>query len=201
MKRHKNTILRDTILDLGDYERRRDEIRARAIKARGLRRVELGPNATIAFESRETVAYQIQEMLRTERIAKDQEVQHEIDTYSDLLPSEDELSATMMFEFPIAEGRDARLAALVGFEDHLVLAIEGVTPARASFDRRQIDEERISAVQFIRFVLDEDQRRALLSGAGLRLVSDHPHYPYATDIPEDTRRALAGDLEEVAGRV
>ena len=105
-ERRRNQILRSEILDLGDYERQRDGIRQRAISARAIRRVELGPNATIAFENRETVKYQIQEMLRAERIAKEPEVLHEIETYSDLLPTPDELSATLMFEFPEAGARD-----------------------------------------------------------------------------------------------
>src|SRR5205085_4469091 len=118
LERRRNQIPRAEILDLGDYERQRDGIRARAISARAIRRVELGPNATISFENRETVKYQIQEMLRAERIAKEPEVAHEIETYSDLLPASDELSATLMFEFPEAEGRDVKLRDLVGFDSH-----------------------------------------------------------------------------------
>ncbi|HEV7240012.1 MAG TPA: DUF3501 family protein [Thermoanaerobaculia bacterium] len=188
-------ISRDTILDLGDYERRRDDIRRSAIAARAARRVILGPNATIAFENRETVAYQIQEMLRAERIAKDADVQHEIETYSDLLPTRDELSATMMFEFPDADGRDVRLAELVGFEDHLWLDLAG-SKAPASFDRRQLDPDRISAVQFIRFPIGDAQRDALARGEGVRIVSDHPAYSYSTEIPPHTCRALAEDLRD-----
>jgi len=199
--RRRNQIPREHILDLGDYERRREEIRPRAIAARALRRVELGPNATVSFENRETVAYQIQEMLRTERLAKEEEVRHEIETYSDLLPSDDELSATMMFEFPTAEGRARRLAELVGFENHLRLEIDGAGASRAYFDRRQIDADRISAVQFIRFTLDETQRRALASGGRVRLVADHPTYAHTVELPEATSRALAADLEEMAANV
>ena len=195
--RRKNQIPREQILDLGDYERRREEIRPRAIAARTLRRVELGPNATVSFENHETVAYQIQEMLRAERLAKEEEVRYEIETYSDLLPSEDELSATMMFEFPSEAGRAQRLAELVGFEDHLRLEIDGTGASRAYFDRRQLDADRISAVQFIRFALDETQRRALASGARVRIVADHPQYAHTVELPEATSRALAGDLDDV----
>src|SRR5204863_4947038 len=125
VERRKNQIPRSEILDLGDYERQRDGIRARAISARAIRRVELGPNATITFENRETVKYQIQEMLRAERIAREPEVAHEIETYSDLLPGPDELSATLMFEFPEAEARNVSLRDLVGFEKHLHLDFDG----------------------------------------------------------------------------
>lgn len=195
-ERRRNQIPREAILDLGDYERQRGEIRPRAIAARGLRRVELGPNATVAFENRETVTYQIQEMLRTERIAKEEDVRHEIETYSDLLPSPDELSATMMFEFPSAEGRNLRLSELLGFEEHLRLEIDGAGASRAYFDRRQLDADRISAVQFIRFPLDDAQRRAIVGGARVMLVADHPLYTHRTTLSEETSRALARDLEE-----
>lgn len=192
--RRANQISRDEILDLGDYERKRDDIRRSAIAARGARRVALGPSATVSFENRETVAYQIQEMLRAERIARDADVVHEIETYSDLLPTRDELSATLMFEFPEADGRALRLHELVGFEDHLKLEFEGAGASRAFFDRRQLDADRISAVQFIRFPVDNAQREALSRGARVRLVADHPHYAYGADLPPYTCRALAEDL-------
>jgi len=194
--RRKNQISREEILDLGDYERKRDEIRPRAIAARALRRVSLGPNATIAFENRETVAYQIQEMLRAERIAKDAEVDHEIETYSDLLPAGHELSATVMFEFPEAEGRDVRLHELLGFEDHLRLELDGAGTAAAFFDRRQIDADRISAVQFARFPLTPEQRDVLAYGGNVRVVSDHPAYAHVAEISQATCRALAEDLRD-----
>lgn len=193
-ERRTNQIPRDAILDLGDYERRRDEIRRSAIAARGARRVPLGPSATVSFENRETVAYQIQEMLRAERIAKDADVVHEIETYSDLLPTREELSATLMFEFAEADGRALHLHELVGFEDHLALEFDGAGRAPAFFDRRQIDADRISAVQFIRFPINDAQRDALARGARVRLVADHPKYHYACDLPAHTIRALAEDL-------
>ena len=196
MDRRSNLIARESILDLGDYERRRDEIRRSAIAARAARRVPLGPSATISFENRETVSYQIQEMLRAERIAKEPEVQHEIETYSDLLPTSGELSATLMFEFPEADGRAIHLHELVGFEDHLRLELDGAGVANAFFDRRQIDADRISAVQFIRFPLDAKQREALARGDGVRIVSDHAGYVYSTEIPPHTCRALAEDLAD-----
>ncbi len=192
-ERRKNQIAREDILDLGDYERRRDAIRARAMSARGLRRVDVGRNATLAFENPETVRYQILEMLRAERIAKEAEVQHEIETYSDLLPSPDELSATLMFEFPDADARAVHLRDLVGFESHLRLELDGAGASKAYFDRRQIDFERISAVQFVRFPITEAQRRALTRGA--RVVADHPRYSDSIELSETLRRALAADLE------
>jgi uncharacterized protein DUF3501 len=194
--RRANQIPRTAILDLGDYERKRDELRPRAIAARGARRIDLGPNATIAFENRQTVLYQIQEMLRAERIAKDAEVLHEIETYSDLLPASDELSATMMFEFGDPDARAVHLADLVGFEDHLRIEFDGAGSSKAYFDRRQLDADRISAVQFVRFPLTEAQRRAIERGARVRIVADHPKYRHSIDLSPQTSAALAVDLAE-----
>jgi len=192
-ERRKNQIAREEILDLGVYERSRDNIRARAMTARGVRRIDVGPNATLAFENHETVRYQIHEMLRAERIAKDADVQHEVETYSDLLPSSDELSGTLMFEFPDADARAMHLSDLIGFENHFRLEFDSAGVSKAFFDRRQIDSDRISAVQFVRFPITEMQRKALMRGA--RIVADHPRYSFSIQLPETLRRALAADLE------
>ena len=195
-ERRTNRITRDEILDLGDYERRRDDVRASAIRARRERRIFLGPNATLSFENRETVRYQIQEMLRAERIAKPEEVDHEIETYSDLLPTDSELSATLMIEFPDELERLEKLTALRNIESHLFLAIDGAGSAPAQFDRRQIGEDRLSSVQFIRFPLTPAQRDALIKGASFRIVCDHPAYPQAAEVNADSARAIASDLED-----
>jgi hypothetical protein len=197
IERRRNQIPRSEILALGDYERQREGMRQRAICARTIRRVELGPNATLTFENRETVKYQIHEMLRAERIDREPDVVHEIETYSDLLPAADELSATMMFEFPEPHSRDVYLRDLVGFEQHLHLDFDGAGIAPAFFDRRQLDADRISAVQFVRFRLDRDQREALARGTRVRVVADHPRYTYRVAIPARTAQALAKDLADV----
>ena len=194
-ERRTNRISRDEILDLGDYERRRDDVRASAMRARRERRVFLGPNATLSFENRETVRYQIQEMLRAERIAKPEEVEHEIETYSDLLPTDSELSATLMIEFPDERERIEKLTALRNIESHLSLSIEGAGSAPAQFDRRQIGEERLSSVQFVRFPLTLAQRDALRGGAQLRIVCDHSAYPYTAEIAPASASAIASDVE------
>ncbi|HEX3583522.1 MAG TPA: DUF3501 family protein [Thermoanaerobaculia bacterium] len=194
-ERRTNRITRDEILDLGDYERRRDDVRASAIRARRERRVFLGPNATLSFENRETVRYQIQEMLRAERIAKPEEVDHEIETYSDLLPTDSELSATLMLEFPDDRVRLEKLTALRDIESHLYLAIDDAANAVAQFDRSQIGEDRLSSVQFIRFPLTPAQRDALRKGGKLSVVCDHPAYPHAVEVDAASARAIASDLE------
>lgn len=195
MERRTNQISRHEVLDLGEYDRLRDSIRTKAMAARGARRIALGPNATLAFENRETVLYQIQEMLRAERISRERDVQHEIETYSDLLPSSDELSATMMLEFPDEVSRAVHLRDLVGFEEHLRLVVDGAGTSKARFDQRQLDVEQISAVQFVRFALDEAQRESILRGARVRVVCDHPRYSYSVELPESALGALRSDLE------
>lgn len=189
-------ITPDEILDLGDYERQREGIRAKAMAARAARRITVGPAATFSFESRETLRYQIQEILRAERIAKPVDVLHEIETYSELLPSADELSATLMFEFPDPAERNERLAALVGVETHLRLEIDGAGSSAATFDQRQLDAEKVSAVQFIRFPLTDAQRNRVIAGARMTLAIDHPAYVHSSELRMETAIALAADLVE-----
>jgi len=186
----------EEILDLGEYERRRDDLRASAIATRAVRRVALGPNATLSFENRETVRYQIQEMCRAERLAKPDQIAHEIETYSELLPTPLELSATLLFEFPEKAERDVRLTELLGFEQHFKMKFEDAGTASASFDTRQIDVERLSSVQFVRFAMNEDQRSSLASGKTVAVVSEHPRYAFEIALSPETARALASDLDE-----
>src|SRR5262245_34793232 len=113
----------DEILDLGDYERARDRLRRAAMDARALRRVAIGPDATLSFENRTTVLYQLQEMLHAERLARPEEIAHELETYNELLPGPTELSATLFFEFPDPALRARRLVELVGIERHVRLDI------------------------------------------------------------------------------
>ena len=110
-----------------------------------------------------------------------------------LLPSADELSATLMFEFPDENARSVHLRDLVGFENHLRIEFEGAGASKAYFDRRQLDSDRISAVQFVRFPINEAQGKALSRGA--RVVADHPRYAYAVELPKATRDALIGDID------
>ncbi|HEX3108239.1 MAG TPA: DUF3501 family protein, partial [Thermoanaerobaculia bacterium] len=131
-----------------------------------------------------------------ERIAKPEEVDHEIETYSDLLPTGSELSATLMLEFPDDRERLEKLTALRDVESHLYLAIDGAGNAPAQFDRRQIGEDRLSSVQFVRFPLTPAQRDALRKDASLRIVCDHPAYPHTVDVDTDSARAIASDLED-----
>src|SRR5215469_18971295 len=118
-------IDRNEVMGLADYETIRERFRARVIESKKRRRVALGPNATALFENRDTVLLQIQEMLRTERITRPAAIQHEIDTYNENLPLDDELSCTVMIEIADKDARDAFLRAAAGFEQHLWLLVDG----------------------------------------------------------------------------
>jgi uncharacterized protein DUF3501 len=183
------------ILDLRDYEHARARIRASAMAARAARRVQVGPSASVGFENRETVRYQIQEMLRAERIADPAGVAHEIETYGELLPGAAELCATLMLEFPDPDERARRLAELVGLERHLHLRAGDVHVA-ARFDERQIDPDRVSAVQFVRFPLPEAALAALRAGRPAALCIDHPAYRHEAALAPGTIAALLGDIEQ-----
>ena len=187
----------DELLDLGDYERARDEIRRAAMAARNLRRVLVGPNVSLSFESRQTVLYQIQEILRAERIAKPEAVAEEANAYAHLLPAATELAATLMFEFPDPVERDRRLAELVGIEKHLAMHVGKAHRASAGFDPGQIDSRGVSAVQFVRFQLNGDLRRAMESEPS-EVVIDHPKYPHRATLSPELVRALLRDMKEAA---
>lgn len=203
------------ILPLADYERRRQELRGRAMSARAARRVALGPHASLVFESDETIRYQIQEILRAERISDLPAIEEEIRAYRPLLPScrprattgagasgsgADlicELAATLFIEYGDRAERDRALARLVGIERRLHLVVRGERRT-ARFDPAQMDGRRISAVQFVRFVLEPADLDALRAGAPVRLVLDHPAYQHAAALPAALVSQLAADLEAAA---
>jgi starvation-inducible DNA-binding protein len=185
------------ILPLADYERRRQELRGRAMSARAARRLALGPHASLVFESDETVRYQIQEILRAERISDPPAIEAEIRAYAQLLPKSRELAATLFIEYGDRVERDRALARLVGIERHLHLVVGGERRT-ARFDPAQMDERRVSAVQFVRFDLEPGDLDALRAGAPVRLVLDHPHYHHEAVLPAALVTQLAADLEAAA---
>lgn len=184
------------ILDIDSYEMVREEYRASVIAHKRDRRLAVGPSVTLAFEDRETIRYQIQEMTRIERTRGDDKVQAEIDAYSDLVPRQGELSATLFIEIPEAEKIRSELDRLIGIDEHVWLEIgpEGAAKLiRARFDRAQLEEERISAVQYIRFEIASDEAQRFASEPS-RIRIDHPGYAYSTEIPPEVRASLLRDL-------
>ncbi len=183
-------------LTLADYDRVRGRLRPLFIHEKERRRLAMGAHLTLLFENAQTVWYQVQEMIRTERMESREAIQHELDTYNELLPGAGTLSATMMIEYPEAVERDAALRRLVGFERHLWIVL-GERRERAIFDTRQMNEERISSVQFVRLPVpgvDAEQFLALARAGKCAIESDHPSLAVRAAIRGVLAAALAEDL-------
>jgi hypothetical protein len=187
-------IERSEILDLGQYEEIREPFRRRIIELKRLRRLSLGSNMTVLFENRDTVLYQIQEMIRTERITREDAISHELETYNDLLPERDELSATVFIEFPEAAERDRKLVALAGVEDKFYLEAEG-RRAVGRNETRGVLPDRTTAVHYVKFPLAPDVAAALRTGkAAVLLGVDHDAYRASATVPPRGLEELAQDL-------
>ena len=184
-------------LSLADYERVRARLRPLFIHEKERRRLTLGSHLTFIFENAETVWYQVQEMIRTEKMTARAAVQHEIDTYNELIPAPGSLSATLLIEYAESAERDAALRRLVGLERHLWLTL-GAARIAASFDDRQMSAERISAVQFVRFApaggIDADEFSELAARGEAAIVADHPSLAARGAIGGPLASALAEDL-------
>lgn len=188
------------ILPLSEYEKVREHFRARVIAEKRARRVSIGQRVSAVFENRDTVLLQIQEMLRTERITRSSAVQHEIDTYNELLPDKDELSCTLMIEIDDRAEREAFLQSAKGFEDHVWL-VAGGQRIRARSRERATNPERTTAVHYLKFSLSEQTadaiRGAAKTGVGaLALEIDHPSYKARAELPAATIVSLGEDLAD-----
>jgi hypothetical protein len=183
------------ILNIAEYEKQRPEIRKRVIEAKKHRRIIVGPLMTFIFENRDTVLFQIQEMVRTERLVHDKDIQHEIDTYSRLLPTNDELSATLLIGITEKEKIKPTLDSLVGLTKKSVYFVIGEKEIEASFDEEQSEEGRISAVQYVRWKLNEqDIERLRFGQAEITILIRHPNYQYSTRLTNEQRESIAKDL-------
>jgi hypothetical protein len=190
------SIERGSLLSLEAYARERNAFRARVIEHKRRRTLRLGDHVTLIFEDELTVRYQIQEMLRIERIFEEDGIRHELDTYNPLVPDGTNLKATMMIEYPDVAERQAALARLKGIEDRVWVQAEGCArvAAIADEDLERENEAKTSAVHFLRFELDENMRRALKQGAGLSAGVDHPNYRASVGVAPAVRDCLVNDL-------
>jgi len=181
--------------NLHEYELERAAFQERVIALKSRRRVPLGPLMTLVFENRDTVRFQIQEMLRVERIVQPDKVQHELDTYNALLPGPGEVAATLFIEVTDPARVQPVLDGFVGLEEpgHLALRI-GKTAYPALFDPAQSRDDRISAVHYIRFRPGEAGRAALASGAGAVLEAAHGDYRHHENLGPRTVEELLEDL-------
>ena len=189
-------IAPESLLSLEAYARERGAYRARVIAHKRLRTVHAGEHVTLIFEDEQTVRYQVQEMLRIERIFEADGIRGELEAYNPLIPDGRNWKATMLIEYPDADERRRRLAGLKGIEDRTWVQVEGRDRvfAIADEDLERENEEKTSAVHFVRFELDEAMCAALKRGAGLSVGVDHPNYRAETNVAPEVRASLVGDL-------
>jgi hypothetical protein len=189
-----NKVSMEDITGLASYEKVREGVRQRIIDLKKSRRVAIGDKVSLVFENRDTVIFQIQEMLRAERITDLDKIREEIDVYNGLLPDSGELSATLFLE--IAEQSRVReeLLKFLGIDEALYLKI-GDRSIHARFEPGHSKEDKISAVQYVRIPLSAEERRAFVEGKEpVALVIDHPNYGASAAIDADTRKSLSLDL-------
>lgn len=181
-------VKRDELLGLEDYEKRRPESKATLAKIKGPRRIHVGTELTFLFENHDTVWYQVQEMMRSERMVHDKNINHELETYNELLGGPGELGCTLLIEIVDPVQRDIRLKKLVGLMQHIFLRLEDASLVRPQFDKRQIGDERLSSVQFLKFDVKGNSPNSL--------GTDHADLKEETIFTPEQREALGKDLEQ-----
>lgn len=180
-------VERTDILDFVTYDEQRAAIRESAMRAKDARRIHCGENLTFLFENTETVRYQVLEMVRAERIVREADIQHELDTYNELIGGPGEICATLLIEITDVAERTAKLAEWVGLPDCIYLRLDDGSRAYARPDVRQNEDSKISSVQFLKF--DCGKAKPVAVGA------DHPAIAIERELTESTKAALARDLE------
>jgi Protein of unknown function (DUF3501) len=188
------SISRDELLDMAAYERIRENFLRSVLLRKRSRYVKLGPNMTALFENRDSVLFQIQEMLRTERITQEKAILHELETYNALVPGDRELSATLFIEYQERDERERMLVALAGLEDKFRLRV-GSELLPVIPDQRGADHERTMAVHYVKFPLTEAALAALKAGsAEVALEVEHPQYSAGTPLSPATLQSLRDDF-------
>jgi len=191
-------LSRDSLMTLEAYAKVRKDFRARVIAHKKWRIVHLGEHVTLIFEDRLTIQYQVQEMLRVEKIFEEEGIQDELDAYNPLIPDGRNFKATMLIEYEDANERKAALARLKGIEDRAYVQVEGLPRvyAIADEDLDRENEEKTSSVHFLRFELTDEMADALKYGMTLAVGIDHPHYAARLDpLRVEARDALLKDLD------
>jgi hypothetical protein len=189
-------ISRDSLLTLEAYSKIRKDFRASVMTHKKARTLHLGEHVTLMFEDEMTMRYQIQEMLRAERIFEEAGIQDELDAYNPLVPDGGNWKATMLIEYAEVGERQAALARMIGIEDRVWVQVGELARifAIADEDLERENDTKTSSVHFLRFELDAASRQALHAGAALHAGVDHPAYAEAVQVPEATREALLRDL-------
>jgi len=182
-------VERSEIVDYVTYEERRGAVRESAMKAKATRRVHVGPHLTFLFENRETIHYQVQEMMRAERMVKEADIKHEIETYNELLGGPRELGCSLLVELDDPAERAEKLTKWLALPKHLYVKRTDGTKAYARYDERQVGDTRVSSVQYLKFEVGPQ--------APLAVGCDHPdpELHHETTLTADQRAALQADLE------
>ena len=187
-------ISRDEVLEIGAYERIRENFLRSVLERKRARYVKLGPNMTALFENRDSVLFQVQEMLRTERITQEKAILHEIETYNALVPGDSELSATLFIEYQERAERERMLVALAGIEDKFRLRV-GHELLPVVPDQRGSDHDRTMAVQYVKFPLTKTALAALQAGnVAVALEVEHPQYSASSPLTPATLQSLRDDF-------
>jgi hypothetical protein len=185
------------IVDLRAYERERAELRVHIIELKRTRRISLGPILTVLFENTDTMRWQVQEMARAERMLRDEQIEHEVDTYNQLIPDEGELSGTLFLELTSDEQLHEWLPKLVDIERHIAFVLPDGSESRGKpsdeDEERLTREDTTAAVHYLRFALTPAQVTAFREGP-VRLVVDHPNYRHEATLDLVQHAAIVADL-------
>lgn len=181
-------VQRSDVLDFKTYNDRRDVFRQRILEEKQKRRIHVGEYLTFLFESTDTVLYQVQEMMRLEQIVRDAEIQHEIDTYNQLLGAQGELGCTLLIEIDDARQRDEKLTAWLGLPGALYILLDDGSKARATWDPAQVGDTRLSSVQYLKFRLGER--------APVAIGCEHPALQVEVELSPSERATLTADLRQ-----
>jgi hypothetical protein len=184
------------LLDLGAYEQVRERFRARIMEAKKQRRLAVGAHLTFIWENRDTVLFQIQEMLRTERISSQSAVQHELDTYNELVPGPGELSSTLMIEYDDPAARRIALERFASLRQEVALHIGSRVLPGVFYDQPGEEPDRLPAVNYVRFPVGDVAHELLNAEVKAELVVSNTHYHERAALPPAMRRSLADDLRE-----
>lgn len=192
-----NPITRDDLMSLEQYAEKRGEFRQQVLLHKKHRQVALGPNATLYFEDRLTLLYQIQEMLRIEKVFEADGINEELEAYNPLVPGGRDFKATFMIEYPDPVVRAAQLEKLLGIEDLVWMQVGDHDRiwSVADEDLERTTDTKTSAVHFVRFEVSDEMARDLKAGANWRIGVQHAVYSYEVDIAGETRASLLNDLD------
>ena len=178
-------VERKEILDYVTYLEKRNDIRKNAMEEKEKRRIHLGEHLTFLFENTDTIRYQILEMVRVEKMVKEEHIQHEIDTYNGILGDSGVLACTLLIEYEDPDERDVQLRKLATLPEHLYLLLEDGTKAYAKYDKEQVSDEKVSSVQFLQYACRKPP---------VKIGVDHPEMTLEAELTSEQKNVLRADL-------